>query len=460
MECIKSFKKGVVFEGWGTSLSWFANGISTDSITREHLCKILFEKDNKDGLQLNIIRYNIGGCDNTETNLRSGGNIQGFYGISKSKWESVDVNQRYFLKRGKELGVTIFEAFSNSPPKALTVSGDVQGNKYRCKNNLKSDKIDEFGNYLVQVTKYLIENDDIPFTSISPMNEPSSPGWIIGCGQEACYYNFFGIRGKLLKSVKNEIKKNKLKPNPESCKYVMVSGCEENNMFQALLGIIFQPFSYRYIDRFNVHRYEIGDALKINTFNIENHSLLKRCINWIITKVYKKGMWMSEWGCTFPKGVISYQDFQNVIHFADSVMNDLLNLKCSAWIYWQVIENLSGNGWGSLQFPFKNGKIEDIEFGAQFRAFQHFTHFIKEKDTILEIPKSKNKDIKWVGSMNEKCINIIILSISVLDIKVNLISKNEKYIMTTCREGTLNYTNFSNEILIKGFSLTSIRIKK
>ena len=84
-----------------------------------------------------------------------------------------------------------FEAFSNSPPVNMTVSGGVEGHKYRCRNNLKFDKIQDFSNYLVNVTMYLKQHDHIPFKSISPMNEPSGPGWIVGSGQEGCFYNFF-----------------------------------------------------------------------------------------------------------------------------------------------------------------------------------------------------------------------------------------------------------------------------
>ena len=48
------------FEGWGTSLCWFANivGGFPDPL-RDHLMDLLF--DSKYGLGLEICRYNIGG---------------------------------------------------------------------------------------------------------------------------------------------------------------------------------------------------------------------------------------------------------------------------------------------------------------------------------------------------------------------------------------------------------------
>ena len=48
------------FEGWGTSLVWFANatGGYPEAVRQDLLDKVFGE----DGLNLNIARYNIGGC--------------------------------------------------------------------------------------------------------------------------------------------------------------------------------------------------------------------------------------------------------------------------------------------------------------------------------------------------------------------------------------------------------------
>lgn len=65
------------FEGWGTSLCWFANivGGFPDPL-RVHLMDLLF--DSKHGLGLEICRYNIGGSgwDNKDTgNFRYGADL-------------------------------------------------------------------------------------------------------------------------------------------------------------------------------------------------------------------------------------------------------------------------------------------------------------------------------------------------------------------------------------------------
>jgi hypothetical protein len=44
----------VVWEGWGTSLAWFAHALGHDSVTRDLVCRLLFSKD--EGLGFNIVR--------------------------------------------------------------------------------------------------------------------------------------------------------------------------------------------------------------------------------------------------------------------------------------------------------------------------------------------------------------------------------------------------------------------
>ncbi|MGO3885829.1 MAG: hypothetical protein ACTJHU_05980, partial [Mycetocola sp.] len=67
------------FEGWGTSLVWFANatGQYPDDV-RQQLFDAVFGDD---GLRLNIARYNIGGGNATDVPdyLRPGGAVPGWW---------------------------------------------------------------------------------------------------------------------------------------------------------------------------------------------------------------------------------------------------------------------------------------------------------------------------------------------------------------------------------------------
>src|SRR6478752_6510871 len=67
------------FEGWGTSLAWFAEatGSYPDSVRQALFDKVFGD----DGLALNIARYNIGGGNATDvpSYLRPGGAVEGWW---------------------------------------------------------------------------------------------------------------------------------------------------------------------------------------------------------------------------------------------------------------------------------------------------------------------------------------------------------------------------------------------
>ncbi|GMA36427.1 hypothetical protein [Demequina litorisediminis] len=146
---------GDEFEGWGTSLVWFANatgGYPAD--VRQDLFDKVFGDD---GLNLNIARYNIGGGNATDvpSYLRPGGAVEGWWNpdleaeddegtvtatyADRDRYAAVwdgddpasynldaDATQRWWLDALAGT-ITTWEAFSNSPPYFLTESGFVSG---------------------------------------------------------------------------------------------------------------------------------------------------------------------------------------------------------------------------------------------------------------------------------------------------------------------------------------------
>jgi hypothetical protein len=454
------FKNYYVWKGFGTSLSWWANGIKGDQEIKDYLSDLLFNPLNQNGLQLNVVRYNIGGYQKSNTEvLRKGGQVPCWERIlyKKNPFFNEDFNQIYFLKKAKELGVTTFEAFSNSPPKVLTKSDFVSGSKswfkfgflpnYTFSDNLDVKNTQNFAEYLVNVTSFLKDYYKIPFSSISAINEPSSPGWVAGNNQEGCYYSFF--KRTVLFHNLNQIK-HRLKLN------INISGPDENNMFLALLSLFFNPGTWGNIDQVNIHRYTIGKALGFNTFNFEDSNFLRKVNSFIVRKIMKKKLWMSEWGMGYNPGVTDYSDFRLSTHFADKMMDDLEFLKPEVWCYWQVIEDLSGNGWGCLQIPFDNPKKESIVFGAQYRAFQHFTHFIKPGNYILVLkkPKRNSKLFRWISAFDPvtKLVSVIILNKSKDYIEITHPNYTVLKSMETCSDSSLEIK--LNHV--KPFSLTSI----
>ena len=131
-----------VFEGWGTSLCWWANRVGYSDKLTDLAVDAFFDQTN--GLKLNIVRYNIGGGDDpTHRHItRSDSNMPGFAQPFLSEKGEICVDDdgiaiwRYDWERDKnQMNVltkilarnpdAIVEAFSNSPPYFMTSHGEL-----------------------------------------------------------------------------------------------------------------------------------------------------------------------------------------------------------------------------------------------------------------------------------------------------------------------------------------------
>ena len=112
-----------VFEGWGTSLCWWANRVGGNEKLSNELVDLFFTMDK--GIGLNIVRYNIGGGDEPSHNhiTRSDSAMPGFWknvdadGNFEYDW-TADSRQRNILRKvvsKVDENELIIEFFSNSP---------------------------------------------------------------------------------------------------------------------------------------------------------------------------------------------------------------------------------------------------------------------------------------------------------------------------------------------------------
>jgi hypothetical protein len=126
------------FDGWGTSLAWWAEFIgSLDKTKREYFLLKVFHPSNEDSLQLNIVRFNIGGAPKILPNGTTPGiDFSPFKGIPSMQlsnktydWDA-DAFQLAVVRDVLELNneSLIIEAFSNSPPYWMTKSLNSMGN--------------------------------------------------------------------------------------------------------------------------------------------------------------------------------------------------------------------------------------------------------------------------------------------------------------------------------------------
>ena len=86
-----------------------------------------------------------------------------FWGPS-GEWDwDVDANQRWMLLAARQRGACIFEAFSNTPPYWMTVSGRSSGNIFPWLDNLQPEYYDQFVHYLTEVVRWYRDKHGILF---------------------------------------------------------------------------------------------------------------------------------------------------------------------------------------------------------------------------------------------------------------------------------------------------------
>ncbi|MEJ8630974.1 glycoside hydrolase [Sphingomonas sp. I4] len=101
-----------------------------------------------------------------------------------------DANQRWWLDAiTARVKQPIFEAFSNSPPWFMTVSGRVSGAEKGTDDNLRPGQETAFATYLARVTDELQRRHHLTFRTLSPVNEPNTNYWFAANTQEGAHWS-------------------------------------------------------------------------------------------------------------------------------------------------------------------------------------------------------------------------------------------------------------------------------
>lgn len=356
-------------EGWGTSIGWWGNVIGTwkNSDKVEEVLDLIFSQSK--GLGMNIVRYNLGGGEKPQNvkNLRVGADVP-TYLPSKNNWKwNNDEGQRKVLLKARDRGVNIFEAFANTPPDWMTISGSTAGSVDGL-GNLCKYMYDDFANYLVEIVEHFSSIYRINFKTLSPFNEPTSFWWKSDNNQEGCHFNI-EEQIKLLEKL-GEILDSKGMLGTTS-----ISAPEGWSTYESI-------FSYNnynekikeYISQINTHSYfSDGKSRK----EIKN-----------IAKKDNKRLWMSEVSC----GGINehnHDDMSSSLELATNIVNHINEMEATAWVYWQAIEDEAGkHNHGLIHASFTG--TEEYWVTKQYYAFANFSKFIKKGAKILDssIPNS------------------------------------------------------------------------
>ena len=388
------------FEGWGTSLCWWANRVGYSDILAQKAAETFYSPE---GLGLNIARFNIGGGDDpSHTHItRTDSNMPGYTrynnGMVTYDWNA-DSNQRNVLRRCIEAAGDdmIVEMFSNSPPYYMTNSGCSSGAVTSSQNNLRSDKYTDFAEYLAEVTAHYENDWGIHVQSITPMNEPYTDYWgAYSNKQEGCHFD----QGSSMDNIYQELSKSLKKRNINN---IIISACDES-------VIDTQISSWN----------KLSDTTKALIGRIDTHTYGGSQRAQLKDTAIKAGrnLWMSEVDGGSTAGT-NAGEMGAALWLADRITLDLNELNSSAWILWQVIDNhissvgMNGNKdkgmvdtqggyWGLAVADHDNN---NIILTKKYYAMGQFSRYIRPGMTMLKCSNN------CVAAFDEKNGRLVIVA--------------------------------------------------
>ena len=404
---IKVEKKNLIttnngyWEGWGTSLCWWANRIGYNPTLTKKSAYLFF--DSKKGLGLNIMRYNIGGGDDPTPNhiTRTDSDVPGwqYYNAETGEYEydyDADFRQLNVLKAAsKAAGQDAYiEVFSNSPPYFMTVSGCSTGNFKSDEDNIRADAYDDFAEYLAHVTHYMMKKLKLDVKSISPMNEPNTNYWpAFNYKQEGCHIDAGESQSKLLVETKKALTRYGIDN-------IILTASDETNPGKQIEEIkLMTPQARAAINRISAHTYGVNGIRELGQLAKEEN------IN----------LWMSEVDGNGTAGT-NAGEMSAALWLANKIINDITAMEPSAWVLWQVIDtHVSKDGYkgrvdkGPLQTmggywgtAYANHDTDEVILTQKYYAFGQFTRYIRPGSSLIICNNGLNRGCNAMAAIDSK----------------------------------------------------------
>jgi galactan endo-1,6-beta-galactosidase len=283
------------------------------------------------------------------------------------------------------------EAFANSPPWWLTVSGCPQGNRDAtdARDNLAPESYDAYAGYLADVLQ-AFRRRGVTFDSLAPLNEPENP-W----GQDN---------------------------NPYTGQPFCTANCQEGMHFGPEPPLRQAPAIAPLLDAVCRRLDADGIATRVSTpdgFNPSDTSALVAqtvplpgCVTQVNTHMYdfvfpngvvpygqgisiydpagvsggrqalgqqaqalSRRLWMSEFGTDGAPG-----DVATALAYSSVIAADMRFLRPAAWVNWQAVEG--SGGWGLFEAPTfpSEGALTRTR---RFSALEHYARFIRPGFQVL-----------------------------------------------------------------------------
>lgn len=368
-----------VFQGWGTSLCWWANRVGYSDSLSEQAAELFFGDS---GLRMNIARYNIGGGDDPSHDhiTRTDSNMPGYTKIVNGQvvWDwDADYRQRNVLMKSIDAckDGLIVEMFSNSPPYYMCQSGCSTGNTNPGKNNLKDDCYDDFAEYFANVCDHFTNVWGVDIQSATPLNEPYTNYWGANSyKQEGCHFDIGNSESNMYVELDKAMKKHGLDD-------IILSASDETSIdtqIDAYKALSAEAKSA--VGRIDTHTYGGWKRGELKDLALQNGM----------------NLWMSEVDGGATAGKDNGQ-MGAALWLAERMSIDLNGLNPSAWILWQAIDkhicaagfngkkdsgmpDINTGFWGLAVADHDN---DTIILTKKYYAFGQFSRFIRPGFTML-----------------------------------------------------------------------------
>lgn len=362
------------FQGWGTSLCWWANRVGYSEKMTQQAADLFFSED---GLGLDIARYNLGGGDDpthdhiTRSDSKVPGYATGFDADGNIVYDwTADENQRNIVKAALAANADLYvEGFSNSPPYFMTNSGCSSGADPASSNNLKEEYYDDFAKFIAQTTKHFKDEFGITFKSYSPMNEPDTDYWGVNSPkQEGCHFDPGTTQSNMIIETRKAL-------DAEGLTDVLVAGMDETSIDKSVSNYAsLSAEAKTALGRIDTHTYSGSKRTQLKQTAIDAG----------------KDLWMSE-----------VDGGWNGFGLADRIILDMNAMKPAAWVMWDIVDRhrdsefttpdgtkseanatlgATDSLWG---VGMGNHDTETIEVCNKYYAFGQFTKYIKPGMTII-----------------------------------------------------------------------------
>jgi hypothetical protein len=416
------------FQGWGTSLGWWANVVGGWQSSKE-VEEALFslpDREHPDRLGLNVIRYNIGAspvlwCDVEDQTAacsaepsrersfpvadlrrlpgcRTFGPGKAVPAVADAPGQQPNIGRdrnqlavlRAALSKQPRRSFQL-EAFANSPPWWLTVSGCPQGNPnaFDGRDNLAVSDYGAYGDYLASVL-LAFHQRGIVFDTLDPLNEPENP-WgqdnnpytpqpfcTAGC-QEGMHFGpepplrQIPSLGALLEEV---------------CRRLGTEGLGTGVSFPdgfnpSDTGALLGPTGAlpACLAQINTHMYDfvspngiVPYGQGISIYDPNGLSGGRQGLS-IQAQALSRRLWMSEFGTG---GAAS--DMTSGLSYSSVIAADMRWLRPAAWVNWQAVEG--SGGWGLFESPSwpREGPLARTK---RFSALEQYARFIRPGYQVL-----------------------------------------------------------------------------